>query len=317
MKVLRTTVLPLFAFLSFTTIVHAQAPVCDVTCTPNLGSSSYGGAAAARSKILNARGSRSPIVAKMPIPEPGPKTIIGSQSYNYVIPILRIPGRAGMDLNLNLYYNSRIWDVDTAHNTITFNADRDFPSYGFRLDFGYVEKLGTGLNGSVIVTESDGTKHPLTPGTSTVYDATDGTYLEYNTQTNALYYKNGTNIYYEPFPSQAGQQSPTLFRPTQIWVTDGNYLYFVYLSGHDDFLQTISDTGNRFISFNYDANSKLTSITQVIQGVLHTYATFTWGTKYGTGNPWYSFSTSLTVNGAPDNNTPLNVITQCAYANGA
>ena len=27
--------------------------------------------------------------------------------------------------------------------------------------------------------------------------------------------------------------------------------------------------------------------------------------------------TSLTVNGAPDNNTPLNVITQCAYANGA
>jgi RHS repeat-associated protein len=250
----------------------------------------------------------------MRIPEPGPGTIIGSQSYNYAIPILRIPGRAGMDLNLNLYYNSRIWDVDTTHNTITFNADRDFPSYGFRLDFGYIEKLGSGLQGSVIVTESDGSKHQLIPRSSTVYDAVDGTYLEYNTQANALYFKNGTTMYYEPFPSQAGQ-NPTLFRPTQIRDTNGNYLYFGYLSQHDDLLQTISDTGNRFISFNYDANAKLTSITQTINGVLHTYATFTWGTKYGTGNPWYSFS-GLTVNGAPDNNTPLNVITQCIYANG-
>lgn len=293
----------------------AQAPVCDVTCTPNLGAPSYGGAAAARSKILNARGSRSPIVAKGgPQQVPRTQTVIGSQSYNYVIPIVHIPGRAGLDVNLNLYYNSRVWDVDTAHNTVTFNADRDFPSYGFRLDYGYVEKIGTGLQGTITVTESDGSKHLLTPTSSTIYDAVDGTYLEYNTQTNALYFKNGTIMYYDVFPSQVGQQNPTLFRPSQIRDTNGNYLYFGYLSGHDDFLQTISDTGNRFISFNYDANAKLSTVTQLVDGVLRTYATFTWGTKYGTGTPWYSFS-GLTPT-APDFNTPLNVITQCTYANG-
>src|SRR5262249_38289503 len=160
---------------------------------------------------------------------PRTQTVIGSQSYNYVIPILNIPGRAGMDLNLNLYYNSRIWDVDAVHNTITFNADRDFPSYGFRLDFGYLERTSPGF----IVTEADGTKHLLTISSSTIYDAADGTYLEYNTQTNALYFKNGTIMYYEPFPSQAGQQNPTLFRPTQIRDTNGNYFYFGYLSQHD------------------------------------------------------------------------------------
>ena len=42
-----------------------------------------------------------------------------------------------MDLNLNLYYNSRVWDIDTINGTATFNADRDFPSYGFRLDFDF------------------------------------------------------------------------------------------------------------------------------------------------------------------------------------
>jgi RHS repeat-associated protein len=300
------------AFTAAPAMAQAQAPVCDVTCTPNINNSSYGGAAAARSKILNARGSRSPIVATTgPAKVPRTQTVIGSQSYNYVIPILSIPGRTGMDLNLNLYYNSRVWDVDSVHNTVTFNADRDFPSYGFRLDYGYIENAS-----GYIVTESDGSKHALAVNTSSsaLYDSTDGTYMELNTVNMALTFKNGTIMYYEPFPSQAGQQHPTLFRPTQIRDTNGNYLYFGYLSGHDEFLQTISDTGNRFISFNYDGSGKLTTITQVINGVLHTYATFTWGTKYGDGSHWYSFSGLTPV--APDYNTPLNIITQCTYANG-
>jgi hypothetical protein len=38
----------------------------------------------------------------------GESTVVGSQSYNYMIPILGLAGRAGLDLKLNLYYNSRI-----------------------------------------------------------------------------------------------------------------------------------------------------------------------------------------------------------------
>ena len=39
----------------------AQAPICDVTCTPDPGGSTYAGAVAARPKLLNARGFSSPI----------------------------------------------------------------------------------------------------------------------------------------------------------------------------------------------------------------------------------------------------------------
>jgi RHS repeat-associated protein len=222
-----------------------------------------------------------------------------------------------MDLSLNLYYNSRIWDVDTIHNTVTFNADRDFPSYGFRLDFGYVEIA----SGQPIVTEGDGTKHGLQvdSSSSVLYDSIDGVYMQYNTMDNSLTYKNGTIIYYEPFPSQAGQQHPALYRPTQVRDSNGNFLYFAYLAGHDEFLQIISDTGGHFIYFNYDQYAHLTSITQAVQVSpvdltgTHTYATFSWGNPYATNYTWYNF-TGLAVNGAPAANQ-IAVLTGCTYAN--
>jgi RHS repeat-associated protein len=283
-----------------------------------MGSQSYGSAAAARAKLLNARGSLNPLAAKtLPLKVPKIATVIGSQSYNYTIPILSIPGRAGLDLNLNLYYNSRIWDVDTIGNTATFNADRDFPSYGFRLDFGYVEKVGTSPNISYIVTENDNSKHQMVFGGSTTYDSVDGTYLSYDPTAKALYYKNGTIVYYEGFPSQGS--TPTLFRPTQVRDTNGNCIFFAYLSGHDQFLQYIVDTGNRVIVFNYTQSESLFLLHDISEGIsnngVRTYATFQWGTLYGTGAAWYNFTPSLAVSGAPSLTTPLNVITSCTYAN--
>jgi len=124
------------------------------------------------------------------------ETNIGSQSYNYVISILSLPGRAGLDLNLNLYYNSRIWDVDTSGGTVTFNADRDFPSYGFRLDFGFVEYDPT--VDEYIVTEADGTKRIL-PNSGSSYDTTDGSFINFNPTTKTLTYKNGTTVFLRTF----------------------------------------------------------------------------------------------------------------------
>ncbi len=288
--------------------------------TPNMGASSYAGAAAARGKMLNARGSSSPIVATTkPLHVAKGETVIGSQSYNDVIPILSLPGRAGLDLTLNLYYNSRIWNVDTAGNSVTFNADRDFPSYGFRLDFGYVELAG----GQYIVTEGNGTKHVLAVSdvSSVLFDAADGTYMEYNTMNNSLTYRNGTSVFYEPFPSQAGNPHPALYRPNLIQDANGNKFFLAYLSGHDNFLQTIGDVLGRFIHFNYDpVTAKLLSITQNVPASsvdptgVHTYATFTWGNPYSTNQTWYNFSPTFSVNNAP---APQNVsvLTDCTYAN--
>jgi len=53
---------------------------------------------------------------------------IGSQSYNYAVPILHLPGRNGLDLNLGLHYNSRVWAADPGSGQMTFNVDRDWPA---------------------------------------------------------------------------------------------------------------------------------------------------------------------------------------------
>jgi len=231
--------------------------------------------------------------------------VAGSQSYNYVIPILSLPGRAGMDLNLNLYYNSRVWDVDTVNGTVTFNADRDFPSYGFRLDFGYLEY--DVANDQYILTERDGTKHALP--NSGGYNSTDGTYINYNSVSKVLTYKNGTTVLYAPFPITAN-----LFRPTQIKDTNGNYISIAYGGDFDQQISSITDTLGRVINFHYTSH-QLTSIDQLIGGSTHTYATFLWTQKYGGSNAWRNF-TGLAVTGAPDTSTtPLNVLASCTYAN--
>jgi hypothetical protein len=297
------------------TALSAQTlELCDVTCAPNPSSSSYAGTVAARPKVLNARGYSSPVVARASLHAAAAiassdTTVIGSQSYNYTIPILALPGRAGNNLVLNLYYSSRVWGVDTVNSNVTFNPDRDYPSYGFRLDYGFVETT----NG-VVVTEGDGTKHALTLSNgANLFDSTDGTYMEYNTQANTLTYRLGTIVQYQPFPSDS-----SLFRPISITDTNGNFVSITYVSGHDQLISTITDTVGRVINFNYmqDGSNRLASISQNLHpSGTQTYVTFTWGQLYGNGQSWYNFS-GLTVAGAPDLNTALNVITQCTYANG-
>jgi RHS repeat-associated protein len=284
----------------------AQAPICDVTCTPDPTGTTYPGAVAARPKLLNARGFSSPVQVNG-----GPQQVpmvLGSQSYNYVIPILSLPGRAGMDLNLNLYYNSRVWDVDPINGTATFNADRDFPSYGFRLDFGFIEYDPS--FDEYVLTERDGTKHALPNNGG--YNTVDGTYINYNTSTKILTYKSGMAIQYEPFPTTAN-----LFRPTQIKDTNGNFIAITYVNLHEQEIQSITDTLGRVVTFHYDGSNQLSYIDQALHPTgVHTYVTFTWGTKYGTGTPWYNFSSSsLSVVGTLPLSTPLKVLLGCTYAN--
>lgn len=133
------------------------APICDVTCAPDpSGGSGY---VLPRTYSVNARGM---LNATRPLHRKPPRTVknIGSQSYNYAIPILHLPGRNHLDLDLTLFYNSAVWSMDAPDSSATFNADRDWPSYGFRLDFGYVE-FGFDVNGNYmyVLTQPDGSKH--------------------------------------------------------------------------------------------------------------------------------------------------------------
>jgi RHS repeat-associated protein len=298
------------------------APVCDSggVCgtDPNQTTDpSYAGLLASRPMKQNARGSQNPMMVLPGSPGLVPR-LPGSQSYNKAIPILHLPGR-GIDVDLTLYYNSRIWTVDTANATISFNPDRDFPSYGFRLDFGFMEY--DQRNAQFVLTESDGTKHsmPLTANTNgAIFDSNDGTFIEFNNQSLILTYKNGKTVKYQAFPSQA-----TLFRPIQIKDRNGNFISIAYVSGtgNDQHIDTVTDTLNRVIKFVYDPSNHLSQITQAVSSSTDPSGTHVWATFAWSSSPpalpvtlTYSFS-GLSVISAPASGSQIPVLISCTYPN--
>ena len=59
--------------------------------------------------------------------------VVGNSNYQLKVPVVRLPGR-GLDLALDLTYNSRLWHK--AGQEIHFNIDNDWPAPGWSLGFG-------------------------------------------------------------------------------------------------------------------------------------------------------------------------------------
>jgi RHS repeat-associated protein len=230
--------------------------------------------------------------------------IFGSSSYTYAIPIMHFAGRNGLDLDLTLYYNSRVWTRNSSASSMTFNADRDWPSPGFRLGFGSIEMNGNDSN--YILTEGNGAKHVLSFTSTYSYNSSDSTYINYNPSTKVLIYKNGTRVTYEPFWVN-NANSTTLFRPNQIKDTNGNFITITYVNHTEQSINTITDTLGRVINFNYDGNSNLQSVTDGF----HTYG-FTFNTAYPLR---YTFS-GTTAKDTVTSGTNITVLTQCIYPSG-
>ncbi|MCY0541621.1 hypothetical protein OVW21_26705, partial [Klebsiella pneumoniae] len=66
------------------------------------------------------------------------------------------------------------------------------------------------------------------------------------------------------------------WRCTKVTDRNGNYISAAYKSWGE--LETVTDTLGRVLTFNYDSNSNLQSITQTWAGQMHEWATFGWGT---------------------------------------
>lgn len=54
-----------------------------------------------------------------------------SRNFNWTLPLVNLPGRAGLDLSLSLSYNSLVWTKTGSY--ISFDDDYGFPSAGFGL----------------------------------------------------------------------------------------------------------------------------------------------------------------------------------------
>jgi YD repeat-containing protein len=237
-----------------------------------------------------------------------------SRNYNWALPILGLPGRAGLDLNLTLSHNSLVWTKDSTG--VTFDADPGFPGPGFRLGFPSIQPKffnpQTGKYAYLLVTPSGGHIELRQVGVSNVYESADSSYLQL-TEGGALTLltTDGTRLSLWLISGE--------YRCTEVKDRNGNYLSVAYYG--DGRIDKVIDTLGRTVTFNYDTYQNLISITQPWKrqteanptGVdeVHTWATF--GYTNLTLQPSFS---SLAVMGEQPG-TIIPVITQVGLGDGS
>ncbi|HEY0765342.1 MAG TPA: PKD domain-containing protein, partial [Pyrinomonadaceae bacterium] len=233
-----------------------------------------------------------------------------SQNYNWNLPLLSLPGRAGMNLGLGLSYNSLVWTKNTNGNYVTFDDDHGFPSPGFRLGFPVIQPMYTNSEvgkDAFLMIGTDGSRTELRRvSTSALFEAADSSHLLLDTTTMTVVASDGTKLSYVWMNSE--------YNCTQIKDRNGNYITINYTPfGRID---TVVDTLVRSIKFNYDANGLLASITQVWnQGsanqVTHNWAVFTYADTFIQTN-----FTGLAVYGVA-NNSNVKTLSRVTLADGS
>lgn len=185
-----------------------------------------------------------------------------SGNIHWSTPLVSLPGRNGLDLNLTLHYNSLQWVK--FGSTMYFDPDwkTSYPvglSNGFNLGFpeiesGFVYKTtATDTTPAYVVTLPSGYRVPLrrvyVNGSQQRYEAVDGSNLYLTMQSGqlpTLYLPDGTQYVYGTTFSGTGTLRCTMIRDS-----NGNKITITYNSTG---LSTITDTLGRVLNFNYDAN---------------------------------------------------------------
>lgn len=302
----------LLFFLTPPTITAQAKPNCDASCGGGTtGSTSLVTARAtvAASRASGTRFGRGHRIAKT-------STVPGNNSFSYAVRLFHLPGR-GLNLDLGLYYNSFVWTSNL--DFITLNADRDTPSYGFRLDFGFFEMSGDGTVATL--TEADGTKHPLTQiATQTApfygFTSTDASYVQVQMPAASgnpvvVTYRNGLRVFYSTFASPSGFD----FRPYQIEDTNGNIIAITYQNNNNLLLKSITDTIGRVINFFYDSTGTMLSCVTTGSSCTASGATtynFSWNPSYLLNFNFTKITGSTLKNGV----TVLNVLTGVTRPDG-
>jgi len=188
------------------------------------------------------------------------------------LPLLNLPGRAGMDLGLTLSYSSMVWT--RVNNSIYFDEDQDNLSPGFRIGFPKIEDVFFDYQANVnarLLVSSAGRRVELRQVSANGYESADSSYLQLTDGGNTLTLRttDGTRISFAHYSS--GWQA------TEIKDHDGNKISIVNDLSTGD-IQSITDTVGRIINFGYQ-NGNLSEITQSWGGVEQPWATFGWETK--------------------------------------
>ena len=196
----------------------------------------------------------------------------GSGNFQFSAPIIGMDGR-GIDLNLAMNYNSRLWHKSGTE--MYFDIDNDYIP-GWTFGFGKIITAGSGY----MMIDANGTRHSY-GGKTWNYPAPnsalqgfdgytkDGTFINYWVkgyqpqfsgnliQQAQAWLPNGTNIVY-------GAAAKLAAYPVQITDANGNYITITYVGNQGPNIATITDTLGRQIKFQYtlfNGGNVVTSIT--------------------------------------------------------
>jgi RHS repeat-associated protein len=229
-----------------------------------------------------------------------------SGNYSWGVPLVSLPGRAGLDLSLSLSYNSLVWTK--ADQTITYDADQGSPSPGFRLGFPTIQPLfynsQTEKNAYLLITPSGSHVELRQSATNpAVYEAADSSYLQLDAAQMILRSTDGTQFSYA---FKGGE-----YVCTEIKDANGNFITVNY----NDFGQitSIIDTLARTVTFNYDTNHNLLSITEQRNGQTQPWPVATFG--YSNLTLHTNFN-QLAVTGSIQNGATIPVLTQVGLDDG-
>lgn len=192
----------------------------------------------------------------------------GSGNFQFSAPLLALDGR-GIDINLAMTYNSRLWHK--SGSDMYFDIDGDYIP-GWNFGFGRIVTAGNGY----MLIDADGTRHSYngnpwsysSPNTSLQgFDGytSDGSFINYFARGYKPQYgsliqyawaklPNGTTITY-------GAPANLSAYPTQITDANGNYITITYKGNQGPNISTITDTLGRQLKFYYDADNLLTAVT--------------------------------------------------------
>jgi YD repeat-containing protein len=218
-----------------------------------------------------------------------------SRNFNWNLPLVSLPGRAGLDLNLTLSYNSLVWTK--SNSSIWFNTDNGFPGPGFRVGFPVLQQpyfnSQVGKQAYLLI-KPDGSRTELRQvASSNFYEASDSSHSLLDASTMILRTTDGTQMSYVLHGGE--------FKCTQIKDRNGNFITATYNAAGQ--INTVTDTLNRVLTFNY-TTGWLTSITQVWKQHLQSPPTHYWARfEYNETTPIDFNFPGLTVFGAIDNST--------------
>lgn len=175
-----------------------------------------------------------------------------SGNYNWSLPIVGLPGRAGHDLGLTLSYNSHVWvRTDTGMRMLDYVDWYTEPGFGFSVGLPRLNSFQHAARGSSVVnaflfTLSSGRAIELIRKSNSaslgVFESMDGSLIrmiiEYGPNKQHVFFPDGTKLEYQNFQCQT------------IRDRNGNQLTVTYHATYG-LMTKITDTLGREITFHY------------------------------------------------------------------